>query len=109
MLLEIHVLFNPLHKITKEEYNTIKKENKATTFIKTERFKALFNTNTVTNLLQATKYGYIDNNIKMTLDALFSVGSVLYLNKQPYAIGYVQWTQGDWKIESLYKEQFIYI
>jgi len=52
--------------------------------------------NAAKNLIYATKAGYIDNNIKVTLNTIFPVNSVIYIGKNPYAIGDVQWTSGNW-------------
>ena len=96
------VQFNPLIRLNKSTVEKIPLEYRTKQFLN----KGLFNSlliynggNKANTLQQATRSGYIDNNIKVTLDSIFPVNSVIYIGKQPYAIGDVQWTTGDWKIE----------
>jgi hypothetical protein len=96
------ILFNPLIKLDQSKINKIPQEYKIKQFFNKGLFQSLLNYNGGTpakNLLYATKSGYVNNNIKVTLDTLFPVNSVIYIGKNPYAIGDVQWTTGDWKIE----------
>ena len=39
----------------------------------------------------------IDNNIQLTLNALFPTNGLLYIKGEPYAIADTQWKKGDWK------------
>jgi hypothetical protein len=55
------------------------------------------------SLEKARKYGYFNNNIKVTLDTLFKYGTVIYVDKNtknPYVIADNQNTIGDWKIDA---------
>jgi len=47
---------------------------------------------------QATQDGYIDDNIKVTLNQLFKPGSLFYIKGQPFTINAYDWNYGDWKI-----------
>ena len=51
-------------------------------------------------LKEATRNGYVDHNITVTLDTIFPVNSIIYINKEPYVIADVQWTKGNWKIDT---------
>ncbi len=102
------VQFNPLIKLNKSRIDTIPIEYRTKQFLDKGLFQSLLNYNGGTpakSLLQATRSGYIDNNIKVTLDELFPVNSVIYIGKQPYAIGDIQWTNGDWKVEVKQKNE----
>jgi len=99
---EKRIFFNPLIKLKRSAIDSIPKEYKIKEFFNKGLFQSLLIHNggmSASSLLQATRAGYIDNNIKITLDTIFPVGSVIYINKKPYAIGDVQWTNGDWKMD----------
>jgi len=53
---------------------------------------------------QAKKSKIIDNNIQVTLNALFPTNGILYIKGEPYAIADVQWTKSDWKIDRKIKD-----
>ena len=104
------IRFNPLIKLNKSTIEKIPKEYKTKQFFNKGLFQSLLIHNGGTpakSLLQATRSGYIDNNIKITLDSIFPVGSVIYIGKKPYAIGDTQWTNGDWKIDMKQKKEEI--
>ena len=107
---EKSVIFNPMIKLNKYIVDKIPKEYRAKQFINNGLFNSLLIMNDeppVDSLIVATRRGYVDNNIKVTLDALFPVGSVIYFGNSPYSIGNVQWTSGDWKINVKQKEEII--
>ena len=104
------VQFNALIKLNKTIVDKIPSEYRTKQFFDKGLFNSLLNyngRNEARSLLQATHLGYIDNNIKVTLDSIFPVNSVIYIGKKPYAIGDVQWTNGDWKIEVKQKKEEI--
>jgi hypothetical protein len=104
------VQFDPLIKLDKSKINNIPQEYRVKQFFNRGLFQSLLNFNGVTpvkSLTYATRTGIIDNNIKVTLDTIFPVNSVIYIGKNPYAIGDVQWTTGDWKIEVKQKKEEI--
>lgn len=47
---------------------------------------------------QATDEGYVDNNIKVTLNQLFKSGNRFYIKGQPFTINGYDWNYGDWKV-----------
>jgi hypothetical protein len=97
------VCFNPLVKLDKNVIEKIPKEIRISEFFNKGMFESLINMHGMTKektLKDATQKGYVDNNIRVTLDTIFSTGSVIYINKEPYAIADVQWTNGDWKIDT---------
>jgi hypothetical protein len=107
---EKRVHFNPLVKLKKSTIDSIPKEYKIKEFFNKGLFQSLLNYNGGTiakSLLQATRAGYVDNNIKITLDTIFPVGSVIYIGNQPYAIGDVQWNTGDWTMDLKQKKEEI--
>lgn len=96
------VQFNPLIRLNKSTIDKIPKEYRVKQFFNKGLFQSMLTYNGGTpakNLTYATRAGYVDNNIKVTLDSIFPVNSVIYVGKNPYAIGDVQWSSGDWKIE----------
>ena len=102
------VCFNPLVKLDKNVIEKIPKEIRISEFFNKGMFESLINMHGMTRektLKEATQKGYVNNNIKVTLDTIFSIGSVIYINKEPYAIADVQWTNGDWKIDT--KEKLV--
>ena len=105
---EKDVRFNPLIKLDTSIINKIPEEYKIKEFFNKGLFQSLLNytgEKPGKNLIQATHDGYIDNNIKVTLDTIFPSNSVIYIGKNPYVIGDVQWTSGDWKLEVKQKKQ----
>jgi hypothetical protein len=50
-------------------------------------------------LKKATEEGLIDINIKNTIETLFKLNSLIYLDKRPYTIVGRHWTPGNWEID----------
>jgi hypothetical protein len=95
------IMFDPLVKLDKNYVDKVPEELRKKQFFNEGLFNSLLNfTNSqkAKSLLEATDKGYIDNNIKITLDAIFPENSVLYINKNPYVIADVEWKSGNWKI-----------
>jgi hypothetical protein len=105
------VYFDPLIKYYKMALTDIPSEApknaKVTQFFEANQFDSLIN-RILSNFLfmqkektlsEATKDGYINNNIQKTIDTLFSVNSLLYLDKRPYTIIGRHWTPGYWEID----------
>ena len=96
------VQFNPLVKLKSSVIKSLPENIQKKEFLNKGLFQSLINSHGLSkskSLGQATKEGIVDNNIKVTLDTLFPTNSVIYINKQPYVIADVQWTNGDWKID----------
>lgn len=101
------IRFEPLFKLSKSIVNKVPEELRKKQFFNKGLFDSLINfTNgtKATSLLQATLNGFVDNNIKVTLDSIFPENSVLYINKKPYVIADFQWSKGDWKIDTKVKK-----
>ena len=101
------VIFNPLIKLKKSIINKIPEELKKKEFFNKDLFKSLINQTNVTpskSLNQATYEGNINNNIKLTLETIFSEKSIIYINNKPYIILDFQWSSGDWKIYTKQKK-----
>jgi hypothetical protein len=97
------VIFDPLVKLNQSIINKVPENLRKKQFFNKGLFQSLINyinAKPVKNLFQATKDGYIDNNIKITLDTLLPSNSIFYINKNPYVIVDTQWTKGDWKIDT---------
>jgi hypothetical protein len=93
--------FNPLVKLNSSIIKSIPESVQIREFFNKGLFQSLINAHGLVkekNLSEATNEGYVDNNIQVTLETLFPSNSILYINKQPYVIGDVQWSKGDWKI-----------
>ena len=102
------VQFNPLIRLNKSIINKIPPEYIKKQFFNKGLFQSLLNYTgeiPAKSLFQATQSGYVDNNIKVTLDTIFPVNSVIYIDKNPYAIGDIQWTTGDWKVDLKQKKE----
>jgi hypothetical protein len=102
------VQFNPLFKLDKSKISKIPDEYKVKQFFNKGLFQSLLNyigASPAKNLTYATRSGYVDNNIKITLDTIFPVNSVIYIGNKPYAIGDIQWSSGDWKLEVKQKKE----
>jgi len=104
------VRFYPLIKLNQSTINNVPQEYRIKQFFNKGLFQSLLIHNGGTpakNLTQATRYGYVDNNINVTLNSIFPVGSVIYIGKKPYAIADHQWITGDWSIEVKQKKKEI--
>jgi len=51
-------------------------------------------------LPEATSAGYVDNNIRVTLDQLFAPNSIFYIKGKPYSVYSYTWNTGDWKVDT---------
>ena len=95
------VQFNPLVKLKTSVIQKIPEEYRVKEFFNKGWFQSLLNLTgevPLRDLAQATRYGYVDHNIKVTLNTLFPTGSVIHIGGKPYAIGDVQWSTGNWKV-----------
>jgi hypothetical protein len=101
------VQFDPLIKLDKSKISKIPDEYRVKQFFNKGLFYSLLNYNGGTparNLIYATRAGYVNNNIKVTLDTIFPLNSVIYIGKNPYVIADVQWSSGDWKLDVKHKK-----
>ena len=107
---DTNVLFNPLIKLNQGAVDKIPEQLRKKQFFNKGLFESLIrtiNNNPILhitsppakNLRQATGYGYVDNNIKITLETIFSEKSVIYISGKPYVIADMQWTVGDRHID----------
>jgi len=97
------IYFDPLIKISEKSVDYIPENMRISSFLNKGLFESLLNNNknSQKKTLSNAKYnGYIDNNIKITLDTVLPKGSVIYINKNPYLITDLQWTKGSWKIKT---------
>lgn len=102
------VRFNPLYRLNKAAIDKIPEKLRMKQFFNKSLFQSLLYSLKQTpynNLVQATRAGNVDNNIHLTLQTIFPTNSVIYINKQPYVIADLQWSSGDWKISTKYKQQ----
>ena len=101
------IMFNPLVKLNKSYVDKVPENLRKKQFFNKGLFDSLLNFTNGTkasSLLEATRNGFVDNNIKITLDAIFPENNVMYINKKPYAIADVQWSKGNWKIDTKIKK-----
>jgi len=97
------VRFNPLVKLDKSVIEKVPENLRIKEFFNKGLFESLINSHGMVyekTLKEATRNGYVDHNIKVTLDTIFPVNSIIYVNKEPYVIADVQWTNGNWKIDT---------
>ena len=107
---ESKIFFNPLIKISDSVIEKIPENLKKKQFFDKGLFQSLLNfTNKqpLHNLEESTRKGVIDNNINVTLHTIFPENSVIYIGEKPYVIADLQWTNGDWKIDTKKKKQEI--
>jgi hypothetical protein len=114
------VYFNPLIKLNASTASRIPQG-----YPVTEKYTQFFNKNEFTgligrtlasssqrklNLVEATEAGYVDNNIRVTLDQLFASNNIFYIKDQPYTIYSYSWNKGDWRIDTKsFEKEFPYI
>ena len=108
------VIFDPLIKYSQSEINQIPENLRKKEFFNKGLFQSLVNhlnlkqikiPATKEGIKEATRKGYIDNNIRITLNNIFNEGSVINIGGQSYVIADIQWTNGDWKISTKKKEE----
>jgi hypothetical protein len=104
------IQFDPLIKLQKSIIKNIPNDLKKKQFFNKGLFQSLINyTNSskVKDLVQAMRNGYIDNNIRVTLDTIFDDNSIINIGGNPYTIADVLWENGDWKIDTKFKKEEI--
>jgi hypothetical protein len=97
------IRFDPLIKLNKKIIDKIPENYRIKEFFNKDLFQSLINYTNNTqakNLHEATIKGFVDNNIKVTIDTIFTENSIIYIAGNPYVITDVQWTNGDWKIDT---------
>jgi hypothetical protein len=103
------VKFDPLIRYNQSEINEIPENLRTKEFFNKGLFQSLVNhlnlkqikiAATKEGIKEATRKGYIDNNIRITLNNIFKEGSVINIGGQSYVIADVQWTNGNWKIST---------
>ena len=102
------VRFNPMIKLSKSIIDKVPENLRKKQFFNKGLFDSLINyTNgyPAKNLNQATREGYVDNNIKVTLASILPDNSVIYIGGNPYVIADLQWTSGSWKIDTKKKKE----
>ena len=109
------IQFDPLVKLNQTIIDKIPENLRKKQFFNRDLFKSLiaytnsnqsfFSSSPAKNLKQAQAQGYIDNNIKVTLNNIFPENSVIYIGDKPYTIADVQWTVGDMHIDTKKKKE----
>ena len=77
------VHFNPLVKLNQSIINSIPKDLQVKEFFNKGLFQSLINSHGLVktrDLVEATNEGFVDNNIKITLDMLFPTNGLIYIN-----------------------------
>lgn len=103
-----NVLFNPLYKLDAKNMGDVSEKSTKSKFYDISSFNSmlsLFVKTRVNSLKDAVSKGYIDNNIKTTLDVIFSDKSVIYIGGKPYTIMDHQWTLGNWNVDKKVKNE----
>jgi hypothetical protein len=101
------IWFDPLVPLNQSVIDKIPENIRVLEFFNKGLFESLINAHgnkKKITLEQAKKTKIIDNNIQITLNALFPTNGILYIKGEPYAIADVQWTKSDWKIDRKIKE-----
>jgi hypothetical protein len=100
--------FDPLVKLKESVIQSTPIEIQKKQFFNKGLFQSLVNYTPGTrakNLAQATREGYIDNNIRVTLDTLLNANSVIYIGKEPYVVAGLLWSKGEWKVDTKVKKE----
>jgi len=96
------LLFNPLIFFSKKTINSIPVSVRQKQFFDKGLFQSLLyhiNKSPVENLAIANSEGYIDNNIRVTIDTLFPLNGIFYVKGKPHKIVSVEWNTGDFEIK----------
>ena len=104
------VCFDPLMKLNSSVIDKIPADLRKKQFFKRGLFQSLLNYTDgpkAENLTQATRKGFVDNNIRVTLDTIFNDNSVIYIGGKPYVIADIQWTTGERNIGTKIKKEEI--
>ena len=102
------VQFNPLIKLDKAKIDQVPENYRKKQFFNKGLFQSLINfinARPVETLTLAKRYGYIDNNIRITLQNILGSGSVINIGGKPYTIADFRWTTGDWKVDTKQKKE----
>ena len=100
---ETSVRFDPLVKLDLSVIQKTPKDLRIKQFFNKGLFESLVNFHgmeKVKTLLEAMQEGIINNNISVTLKVLFAINTPIYINGEVYYIADVQWTPGDWTIDT---------
>ena len=95
------VCFNPLIQLNKSKIDQVPKDIRIREFFNKGLFTSLMyfhGSKPVDTFKEAIDNGYVDSNIKTTLDTIFPTNSVIYVSGNPYVIVDVLWTRGDWRL-----------
>ena len=104
------VRFDPLIKLKKSVIEKIPEDLRKKQFFNKGLFYSLIiytNGEKAKTLNQATYEGFVDKNIKDTIETIFSENSIIYIGGKPYLIVDTQWTSGSWKIDTKKKKEEI--
>jgi hypothetical protein len=104
------VRFYPLVKLNKATIDKIPEQVRVREFFNKGLFQSLLNyTNQtpVESLALAKRFGYIDNNIQLTLNTIFANGTIITIGGKPYTIADVRWSSGDWKVDTKMRKRDI--
>ena len=96
------IWFDPLIPLNQSVINKVPENIKVFEFFNKGLFRSLINAHgnqKPMTLEKAKSNKIIDNNIQLTLNALFPTNGLLYIKGEPYAIADTQWKKGDWKID----------
>jgi hypothetical protein len=97
------IRFNPLVELEPSVINKTPKDLRIKQFFDKGLFESLINFHgleKVRTLVEAMNDGIINNNILVTLNTIFAINTPIYINGEVYYIADVQWTQGDWAIDT---------
>ena len=104
------VYFDPIIKLNSSIINTIPpglpKSELLTQFFSKNAFNSLLKRTLAStyqpdmSLETATQKGIVDNNIKLTLNALFKKNNLFYINGYPFTVFSYDWLNGDRQIDT---------
>ena len=100
---ERSVRFDPLVKLDLSVINSVPENLRIKEFFNKGLFESLINFHgmeKVRSLIEAMNEGIINNNILVTLKTIFAINTPIYINNEVYYIADVQWTPGDWTIDT---------
>ena len=101
------ICFDPLVQLNQSVIDKVPENIRVLEFFNKGLYESLINAHgnkKQITLEQAKKHKIIDNNIQITLNALFPTNGILYIKDEPYAIADVQWSKENWKIDRKNKD-----
>ena len=113
-LSESTVRFDPTIKLNQSVVNTVPEKLRIKQFFDSGLYESLKNLTLANSPKDKTQYksldeleklGIVDNNLKIIVDTIFPVNSVIYIKNNPYVIIDCKWSKSKTKSECIQKKE----